>query len=76
VDLSPEELERMGRRLLTSLRMFEPGVAMKRAQLRREHPEANEQELKRLVRSWLFTRPGAEHGDAEGRATLYPDDLP
>jgi Rv0078B-related antitoxin len=76
VDLSPEELERMGRRLLTALRMFEPGVAMKRAQLRREHPEATEQELKLLVRRWLFTRPGAEHGDAEGKATIYPDAPP
>jgi Rv0078B-related antitoxin len=66
----------MGKRLLAALRMFEAGVAMKRAQLRRENPEANEQEIKLLVRRWLFTRPGAAYGDAEGTPTIYADDLP
>jgi Rv0078B-related antitoxin len=54
--------------------MFEPGVAMKRAQLRREDPAADEQEITRRINLWLRTRPGAEYGDAEGTPTVYPDE--
>lgn len=52
--------------------LFEAGLSMKRARLARAHPEATEQEIEELVRAWLGTRLGAEHGDAPGR--LLPID--
>ena len=39
---------------------------MRRASLRREHPHADPDDIERLLREWLATRPGAEHGDAVG----------
>ena len=39
---------------------------MSRASLRREHPHAGPERIDRLLREWLATRPGAEHGDAIG----------
>ena len=38
---------------------------------RREHPGATDDDVDAVVRAWLRDRPGAEHGDAEGR----PGDL-
>lgn len=62
-----EQLERAGTKLRTALRLYETGVAMKRAQLRRADPAADEAELDRRMVAWLRTRPGAEHGDAAGQ---------
>lgn len=38
-----------------------------RQNLRREHPEANEDDIDRRLRQWLHERPGAESGDCPGR---------
>jgi hypothetical protein len=57
----------MRERLRVAFDLFEAGVSMRRASLRREHPEAGPDEIDRLLREWLATRPGAEHGDAIGR---------
>jgi hypothetical protein len=54
-------------RLMQVFELFEAGVSMKRAALRREHPDADEDEIARRLRAWLATRPGARHGDAVGR---------
>lgn len=54
-------------RFRIALRLHEEGVALMRQRLRREHPDAAEAEIDDLVRRWLETRPGAEHGDAPGR---------
>lgn len=54
-------------RLLQALEMFEDGVAMKAASLRREYPHEDESSISRRLTSWLHERPGAEFGDAEGR---------
>lgn len=35
--------------------------------LRRRNPTATEEEIERRLVEWTMTRPGAEHGDAEGR---------
>ena len=64
----------MRERLRQTFDLFEAGVSMKRAALRREHPEADDDEIDRLLRAWLATRPGAPHGDAAGRAR--PTDPP
>lgn len=54
-------------KLRTALLLFDSGLAMKRAQLRRQDPKASEQSISGRVAAWLRTRPGAAHGDAEGR---------
>jgi hypothetical protein len=56
----------MARRSRQTFDLFEAGVSMKRAQLRRTHPSATEAEIEDLLRAWLRTLPGAEHGDAPG----------
>jgi hypothetical protein len=58
-------------RLRTALGLFDSGVSLMRQNLRRRHPDANDQEIDRLLRAWLTHRPGAEHGDGDGtRVTL------
>lgn len=37
--------------------MFLEGLAIKRQQFRRGHPDASEQEIERMVRDWLSDRP-------------------
>ena len=49
---------------------------MRRAQLRREHPDATDDEIDALLIAWLETRPGAEHGDACGRPITWPPSRP
>ena len=51
-----------------TLDLFDAGVQVMRQNLRRQHPDADEQEIDRRLSSWLRTRPGAEHGDSSGRA--------
>jgi hypothetical protein len=62
----PTDHDAMLERLRQTFDLFDAGVSMMRARLRREHPEADEAEIERLLRLWLSTRPGAEHGDAAG----------
>lgn len=59
-------LSAAARRLRTALALHEDGVAMKRAQLRRQNQTTNEEGIARRLAEWLRTRPGAELGDAEG----------
>ena len=68
-DDSPEV---MAARLRTALDLCELGEAMRRAQLRREHPDATDKEIETLLVAWLETRPGSEHGDAWGRSISWP----
>ena len=65
--MDAHESEAMARRLRQTFDMFDAGVSMMRARLRREHPDADDREIDHLVRVWLHTRPGAEHGDSPGR---------
>lgn len=51
----------------TTLDLFNTGVDLMRLNLRREHPQANEDEIDRRLRQWLRERPGAESGDCPGR---------
>ena len=63
-------------RLRTALDLCELGESMRRAQLRREHPDATEEEIEALLIAWLEIRPGAEHGDACGRPVSWPPPHP
>jgi len=53
-------------RLLAAFEMFELGVEMMAANLRRRHPHASPEEIERLIDAWLLERPGAEQGDGPG----------
>lgn len=70
--MDPAEAEAAARRLRQTLDLFETGVSMMRARLRREHPDATEAQIARLLGDWLQTRPGAEHGDGPGRPRPDP----
>ena len=68
-DDSPEAL---AARLRTAFDLCELGESMRRAQLRREYPDATEEEIEALLVTWLETRPGAEYGDSWGRPISWP----
>jgi hypothetical protein len=53
-------------RLVATFEMFELGVNMMAAKLRRRHPQASTEEIERLLDAWLLERPGAEDGDGPG----------
>jgi hypothetical protein len=60
------------RRLRLALDLFETGVAIMEQNLRREHPQATEEEIQEKLFQWLRHRPGAEDGDAPGRRVSWP----
>ena len=55
-------------RVRTVLELYDVAEAMMRQRLRRERPELDEAAIEAEVLRWLRHRPGAEHGDAPGRA--------
>lgn len=61
------------RRLHTALSLYDSGVAMKRAQLRRQDRAATEKEIGRRLADWLRARPGAPFGDSEGIGRIGAD---
>ena len=65
--MSGTDLEALARRLRQAFDLFEAGLSMKRAQLRRAHPDATMLEIEAQLQAWLAIREGAEHGDAPGR---------
>ncbi len=54
-------------RFKLALDLCEAGEAMMRETLRRRNPAADEATIERLLGEWLRDRPGAPHGDGEGR---------
>jgi hypothetical protein len=59
-------------RLALALDLYETGEAMLLQRLRRENPSATDEELEQAIQNWLGRRPGAESGDADGRAGSWP----
>jgi hypothetical protein len=64
--LTPEE------RLRIAFELADAAEELVRARLRRERPTARAAEIERAVDEWYATRPGAEHGDAEGEPGRWP----
>lgn len=58
----------VAQRLRVALDLYQFGEEMQRSRLRRERPDATEEELKASVRAWRCSRPGAPQGDAAGRS--------
>jgi hypothetical protein len=50
-----------------TLDLFDAGVQLMRQNLRRRDPGADDQAIERQLVRWLRDRPGAEHGDCQGR---------
>jgi hypothetical protein len=50
-------------RFHTTLDLWATGVALRRQAIRREHPDATDDEVEALVNRWLSERPGADWGD-------------
>lgn len=55
-------------KLRIALEMFSLGTSIMRSLLRRQHPKESPEQIEERLRAWLETRPGAEFGDAPGRA--------
>jgi hypothetical protein len=55
------------RRMEIAFDLYETAEQMMRQNLRRRNPAASDEEIERGIGEWLHRRPGAEHGDAEGR---------
>jgi hypothetical protein len=53
-------------RLLQTFELFEFGVEMMAANLRRRYPNASPDRIEVLLEDWLAARPGADAGDNTG----------
>jgi len=51
----------------TTLDLFSTGLDLMRQNLRRDYPDADDDEIDQRLRQWLHQRPGAASGDGEGR---------
>jgi len=59
-------------RLRTAFDLHDLAVKMLEQKYRREHPGAGDADVEAAVVGWHARRPGAEHGDAEGRPVPWP----
>ena len=59
-------------KMRTALELSDLAVQIMRQNLRRRHPGASEAEVAAMLRQWMHTRPGAEHGDTVGRPIDWP----
>jgi len=66
------EAARIAQRFQVVLDLYDLGVRMMREKLRRQHPRADDDEIDALVARWLLHRPGAPHGDGQGRPVEWP----
>lgn len=51
----------------TTLDLFSTGLELMRQNLRRDYPDADDDEIDQRLRQWLHQRPGAAFGDGQGR---------
>ena len=64
--------DQLAHKLRLALMMSSEGFDMKRQQLRRRFPDADDEEIDQRFHDWLQERPGAEHGDGVGRPVSWP----
>lgn len=65
-------VETPAERMRIAFELHELAEAMLRQGWLRRHPGATEPEVEAAVSAWLASRPGAEHGDCEGRPVPWP----
>ena len=59
-------------RLQVALDLYDLGEQLLRQKLRRQQPELSPSDIEQRVEAWRLQRPGAEHGDGEGRVVPWP----
>jgi hypothetical protein len=59
-------------RMRLAFDLYATGEALMRQRLCRENPNLSPADIEARLVAWLQTRPGAEHGDAEGRPGTWP----
>lgn len=59
-------------KLAAACDLFDTACELRRAKLRRAHPDASEVDITRMVDAWLAERPGAEDGDGSGVPGSWP----
>lgn len=67
---TPEELERMAQRLRIALELHTFGVEMQRQNLRRRHPDEDDEQIRRRLNAWL--REPREELDPAFRVVPWP----
>ena len=67
-----QDASAVAERMRLAFDMYATGEALMRQRIRREHPDLSPAEVEARLVAWLQTRPGAEHGDAEGRPGTWP----
>lgn len=68
-DPRPEDL---AAKLRSTCALADAARALKRAQLRLDHPAMGDDWVEAQLVSWIQSRPGAEHGDGVGRPARWP----
>ena len=59
-----EQAEHASARLVSALRIYAAGLAMKRTQLRRDHPDTSASQLQRMLTAWVQRRGKRRHGQS------------
>lgn len=54
------------RRMQITFELCDAAEQMKRLTLKRQHPDATDEEIEEMIVAWYQYRPGAEHGDGDG----------
>ena len=57
------DTRRVVERFLTTVDLWATGLTLQRQAIRRNRPEASDEEVDALLNAWLQERPGAEWGD-------------
>ena len=58
--------------MAVAIELLELALLMRAERHRREHPGATEEEVAAVVQAWKVDRPGAPHGDGNGRPVPWP----
>ena len=59
-------------RMRLTFDLYATGEVLMRQRIFRENPNLSPAEIEARLAAWLQTRPGAEHGDADGRPGSWP----
>lgn len=69
---APLEPDSPSARMRLALELSSTADEMRAQRFRRENPGMSEDEVEARMEAWRGSRPGAEAGDAAGRAVTWP----